>query len=108
MYIHKIAERDTKELAPGIMGRTFWGEKMLVSVAELEPNTTGKLHSHPHEQVGTLIEGAVTFRIAGEEYHAEPGYVFVIPGGVEHSASTGDAKAVIMEVFSPVREEFKY
>ena len=108
MYVFNPKEREPKELAPGITARTFWGEKMLVSVAELAPHTQGKLHSHPHEQAGSVLEGRVDFVVDEQSYTAGVGSIFVIPGNVEHSASTGAERAVLMEVFSPVREEFKY
>ncbi len=108
MYFYDPSERETKKLAPGVIARTFWGDKMLVSVVELAPDTPLPAHSHPHEQVGTVLEGSVTFTIAGESKALARGEVFVVPGGVEHSAHTGPEGATVMDVFSPVREEFKY
>jgi quercetin dioxygenase-like cupin family protein len=107
MYIYNPERRERKVLAPGITARTFWGEKMLLSVAEIAPHTQGRLHSHPHEQVGTVLEGTVSFTVDGHSFTATAGTVFVIPGDVEHSASTSENRAVLLEVFSPVREEFK-
>ena len=36
------------------------------------------------------------------------GDIYVVPGGVEHEVSRCDAGARLFEVFSPVREEYKY
>ena len=108
MYYYDPSTRASKELAPGIEARTFWGEKMLVSVVELAPNMPLPVHSHPHEQVGTVLEGSVTFTIGGEVKALARGEVFIVPGGVEHSAQTGPAGATVMDVFSPAREDLKY
>ena len=108
MYFYDPSERETKELAPGIDARTFWGEKMLVSMVDLAPNMPLPAHSHPHEQVGTVLEGSLTFTIAGETKQLGRGDVFVVPGDVEHSAHTGPDGAKVMDVFSPVREDLKY
>lgn len=107
-YFCDIETREAKEIAPGIAMRTFWGENMLMAVVNLEPNTPLPNHSHPHEQVGTVISGMMELTIAGGTRQLHPGDTYIIPGGVEHSARTGNAGAVVMDVFSPVREEYKY
>ncbi len=108
MYTVNPKERMSKELLPGIVARTFWGNEMLMAVVDVDPNTHLPTHSHPHEQVGMVIEGEVRFTIAEEEHLLGPGDVYVIPGGVEHSAKTGETAAKVIDVFSPVREEYKY
>lgn len=108
MYYHNPKTRVPKELMPGIVGRTFWGQKMLVTVVELAPHTELPRHSHPHEQLGYVIEGHIQFDIDGQVHILNPGEVFIIPGGVEHGAQTFDQPVKIFDVFSPVREEYKY
>ncbi len=108
MYFYDPKERKTKELAPGVVARTFWGEKMLVSVVEFVPNAEAPMHSHPHEQVGSVLEGQVTVVIEGESRTLGAGELFIVPGGVEHAATAGPDGAKVMDIFSPVREEFKY
>ena len=108
MYFYNPSERQPKELLPGIVARTFWGEQMLIAVVELEPHTQLPAHSHPHEQVGIIIEGDLEFTVAGEVRRLKPGDVYVIPGNVEHAARTFEQPVKVMDVFSPVREEYKY
>lgn len=108
MYYYHPNERETRELAPGIVTRTFWGENMLVSMVDLAPDMPLPAHSHPHEQVGTILEGSLTFTIAGDTQELSQGDVFIVPGGVEHSARTGPHGAKVMDVFSPVREDLQY
>ena len=108
MYYYTPSQRPPKELIPGINARTFWGEKMLVAVVELDPHVHLPVHSHPHEQAGTVLEGEIEFTVAGETRRLKPGDVYVIPGGVEHEARTFDHPVRVMDVFSPVREEYKY
>lgn len=108
MYYYDPKDRDTKELAPGIIARTFWGENMLAAVVDLDPRTELPLHNHPHEQLGLVIEGEIEFTIGGEVKTLKPGDVYLIPGGVEHGAATFDHPVKVIDVFSPVREEYKY
>jgi quercetin dioxygenase-like cupin family protein len=108
MYFYDPQTRTPKELAPGILARTFWGQKMLMAVVELEANSVVPQHSHPHEQVGILLEGEMELTIQGETRQLKAGEVYIIPGDVEHSARVGDSPAKAVDVFSPVREEYKF
>ena len=107
-YFYDTAQRDTKELAPGVQARTFWGERMLVAVVDLAPNAVVPLHSHPHEQSGIVLDGELELTVADESRLLQTGQVYMIPGGVEHRASAGPAGAKVADIFSPVREEYKY
>jgi quercetin dioxygenase-like cupin family protein len=107
-YFYDPAERTPKEIFPGVVSRTFWGEKMLLSLLELEPGCVVPLHSHPHEQVGILLEGEFEFTIGGETRHVKAGDIFVIPGGVEHTLTVGDKPVRALDIFSPVREDYQW
>ncbi|MBU1660648.1 MAG: cupin domain-containing protein [Chloroflexi bacterium] len=107
MYFHNPISRTPKELIPGIVARTLWGQKMLMALVDLDPNTLMPMHSHPHEQVGIVIEGEIEFTIGEETRNLKPGDVYVIPGGVKHGAQTFGQPVKVMDVFSPVREEYK-
>jgi quercetin dioxygenase-like cupin family protein len=108
MYFHDPSERETKELLPGIVARTFWGKNMLAAVVDLDPETVLPVHSHPHEQLGIVIKGEFELTIGGEARKLKPGDVYLIPGDVEHGAKTFTNPVKVMDVFSPVREEYKY
>ncbi len=108
MYFYDPKQRGTKELAPGARTRTFWGDKMTLSIVEIDPNSEVPRHTHPHEQGGMMIEGELEMNIAGESKLLKPGDVYIIPGNVEHWARTRNTPARVMDIFSPVREEFKY
>ncbi len=108
MYFCDIENREAKEVVPGIRIRTFWGENMLLSDVELDPGAQLPVHSHPHEQAGTVISGLLTLTIGGETRDLRPGDAYIIPGGVEHSAIAGPTLTRVIDIFSPVREEYKY
>jgi quercetin dioxygenase-like cupin family protein len=107
-YFYKPAERTPKELFPGALSRTFWGEKVLFSYLELAPGAVVPPHSHPHEQAGMVIEGELAFTIGDETGTVKAGEIFIIPGGVQHSVKVGDQPARVLDVFSPVREEYQW
>jgi quercetin dioxygenase-like cupin family protein len=107
-YFCDAAGREKKVLAPGIVARTFWGEKMLMSLVDIEPGAALPLHSHPHEQHGTIMAGVLHMTIDGETRALTAGDIYVIPGGIVHGAEAGPEGAQVLDIFAPVREEYKY
>lgn len=108
MPFYTPAERTPKELLPGMVARSFWGDKLLLNLLELAPHAVVPLHSHPHEQAGILLEGEMELTINGETRRIKTGDIFVIPGGVEHSVRVLDKPCKALDIFSPVREEYKW
>ena len=108
MYFCDIENRAPKELIPGLNIRSFWGEKMTLMTVDLEPGTEVPLHSHHYEQIGTVISGEINFTINGETQLLQTGACYIIPGHVEHSAVAGETAVVLVEAFSPLREEYHY
>jgi len=107
-YFYDSSARTPKELLPGVASRTFWGERMLVSLVDLAPGAVIPPHAHPHEQVGTVISGEMELTIAGETRRVTVGDIYVIPGDVEHSVRMGESPCQVVEMFAPVREEYKF
>jgi quercetin dioxygenase-like cupin family protein len=62
-------------------------------------------HCHPYEQTGYLVSGRLRFTVAGERFDAVPGSSWSIAADVEHAAEVLE-DAVVIEVFSPVREDY--
>lgn len=102
----KHENNDYTELIPGILIKNLvHGKNTLTAKFKLVKGCNLPKHSHPHEQTGYLISGKMKFSIAGEHYLAEPGDSWCIGGDIEHSAEVLE-DAVVIEVFSPVREDY--
>jgi len=106
-YFCDYGSREFKELFPGVRSKTFWQDHMLLSVLEMDPGTVVPMHSHPHEQAGTVFEGEFEMTIGNETKMMRPGDAYMIPGGVPHGVTIGDQLVRALDVFSPVREEYK-
>lgn len=107
-YFKETQNRGFKELAPGAKTQTFWGDNVLLSLVTIDANSEVPWHTHPHEQAGILVEGQLEMGIGDEIKVLNPGDMYIIPGEVNHYAKTNDKAAVALDIFSPVREEFKY
>lgn len=108
MFFYDPSTRESIELTKGIHGRTFWGNKLLLAVVDLEENSILPNHSHPHEQGGIVIKGELELTIAGEAKTLVPGDIYIIPGGIEHSARVRSQPAQVVDIFTPVREDLQY
>lgn len=105
-YYHNPQEKAHRDIAPGVHARPFWGDGIMLVVVDLDPNSEVPMHSHPHEQAGTVLEGEIEFMIAGERKLLHTGDLYFIPQNVEHSASTKEFGARVIDVFTPPREDF--
>lgn len=108
MPYYDPSTRATKQLQPGIITRTFWGEHMLAGVVDLAARAVLPEHSHPQEQITYVLQGELHFNLDGNQHTVQAGELIVIPGGMPHSAVVGDADAKALDIFSPVREDMKY
>jgi quercetin dioxygenase-like cupin family protein len=101
--VHSLAPQQIWE---GVVGRTVHGERVTLSVLELDAGTAVPEHSHENEQVGVLLQGSLRFTIGGETRELGPGGTWRILANVPHSVTVGDEPVVLVEVFSPVREDW--
>jgi quercetin dioxygenase-like cupin family protein len=54
-----------------------------------------------------LLEGELTFTIGGQTQTLKPGEMWRIPGGVRPQRRGGDQPVKALEVFHPVREDYR-
>ncbi len=101
-----ISDFTPVEPVPGCRLRTPFGQNLMLSYLEMDAGAEIPLHHHPHEQGGILLKGKVQLTIGDETRVVEPGAMFLIPPNVPHRAVAVDGPAVVMDVFSPVREDY--
>ena len=93
-------------MAAGIERRTLvYGQKTLMAEFRLKKGSVLPRHAHPHEQTGYLVQGRLRFTVGEETRDVQAGDSWCIAGGVAHSVEVAD-DALVIEVFSPVREDF--
>lgn len=66
---------------------------------------TGPLHSHPHVQASYVVSGRFEITIDGKIEEMGPGDSFLIQSNLMHAARCLEAGEII-EVFTPIREDF--
>lgn len=106
-YFVTKPECSRHQIFPGVLINTVAGENTMLSIVELEPRSEVLPHKHPHEQMGMLISGQLTFTIGDETRTIQAGEMWRIPGGVVHGCVAGDEPAVALDVFNPIREDYR-
>ena len=106
-YFPSAEECGRHTIFPGVNIRTCAGEKMTISVASLAAGSVVEEHAHVHEQMGMVLEGRLIFHIGDEQRTLGPGDLFRIPSNVRHKVITLDQPAKVIDVFCPVREEYR-
>ncbi len=96
-----------RKLGEGITTRIFVGDNAMLSVVRIAPHSTGKVHNHPQEQWGILLEGECVRIQGGQEVAMKAGDFWHTPGDVPHGIRTGDVGATVLDVFSPPRDEYR-
>ena len=91
----------------GLTARLIAGDNLMALFGRLAPGTVLPLHSHRHEQITYVLEGAAYLQIAGEERELGPGDGALVPGDLTHGiVRVGPEGCSIIEVYTPVREEY--
>lgn len=106
MFVRGSA-KECKTMLEGIQRQTLAnGEKSLLCKFILEKDADLPWHSHPHEQIGYLISGAIKFMAEGQEdFIATLGDSWVFPGEVKHAAKVLE-RTELVEVFVPARVDY--
>ena len=107
VYFPDTEEQGRHTIFPGVTIRTAAAERMMLSLVDLAPRSVVEEHSHPHEQVGMVVSGRAVFVIGGEERTLGPGDLYRIPGGVKHKVRALEEPVQALDIFTPVREEYR-
>jgi quercetin dioxygenase-like cupin family protein len=106
MYHCTFDEFKAKSLTAGVDIKSLTGEKMSMVIFNIAPGSDIPEHAHPHEQMGTVLKGALELTIGEEKKVVRPGDAWRIPSDVVHSGHCLDEAAEVLEFFAPPREDY--
>ena len=95
-----------EQIADGVERQMIWGEHIMVCRLRFRPRVVTAVHSHPHEQITIVERGRVEFLIDGQRRIANAGDLLHFPSHIQHGATMLDEEVVLIDIFSPIREEF--
>ncbi len=80
------------------------GEHANIQHFRIEPGAVVPEHSHPHEQLGYVVSGTLTFHVGGTEVAVEAGDSYHFAGDEPHAAENRGQDIVEgIDIFSPPR-----
>lgn len=106
MQIRSSDDAESVEAAPDVhLSQLAVGDETSVQWFDVAPGANVPEHSHPHEQVGFVYEGELTFLLEGDEaITVGAGGSYRLEGGEIHAAENrGGTTVRAIDVFSPPR-----
>lgn len=103
---HTVADIQPFEISRGFNARLIHTDTMTLAYVDIDDGADLSEHSHVHEQVLNVLEGRFELTVSGKPHILAAGDVFAIPSNVPHSGRAL-TKCRILDVFNPVREDFR-
>jgi quercetin dioxygenase-like cupin family protein len=92
---------------PGLIRKTLAQSKtMMICEFRFDAHIKIPIHSHPHDQVGYLVEGHVEMTIDGKKYELNKGDSYCAPSNIPHGVYTLEP-SLIVDTFCPPREDYQ-
>ncbi|WP_406603204.1 cupin domain-containing protein [Neobacillus dielmonensis] len=86
-----------------LLGR---GGSMMMTEVTFKLGAVGAIHSHPHEQISYIVQGSFEFDLNGKKQKVEKGDSIYIPSNTLHGVKALEENSVILDIFTPQREDF--
>ncbi|NLM78208.1 MAG: cupin domain-containing protein [Ruminococcaceae bacterium] len=103
-----VFNHETKavDLGGGVTRRvlSYANDLMLVEVS-MKAGSKGAVHQHPHHQVSYIAKGSFRFNLNGDIRTVSQGDSIYIAPDLPHGIEALD-DAIIVDTFSPAREDF--
>jgi quercetin dioxygenase-like cupin family protein len=94
------------DIWPDVVARTVDGDRCSLAVVELGPGAVVAEHAHENEQLGLVVSGSVSFRVADETRELGPGATWRIPPNTPHEVHAGPTGAIVVDLFAPARDDW--
>ena len=95
-----------ERIAEGIDRQMIVGQNIMICRLRFDAFVVTPAHRHPHEQVTLVMQGKVKFTLDTEERVVSAGDVLHFPSNHWHGATMLDEEVVLIDIFSPIREDF--
>jgi quercetin dioxygenase-like cupin family protein len=95
-----------ENLSEGIARQMIVGERLMICRLQFAPHVVTPVHDHPHEQMTLVERGRVLFVVGDEERVVQAGDILHFPPGCRHGATMLEEEVVLIDIFTPLREDF--
>jgi len=106
-YFQELPQASLEQIAPGIRRFIFSLNRVMSIYFQIDPRVVIGQHSHPHEQMGMLIQGKMKWRIGDKETILQAPALYRVPSNEPHQVEVlGNETLIVLDIFSPIREDF--
>ena len=102
---HRWDEIALERVTEMLSRKIVTGEREMLAQVYLKAGCVVPMHAHESEQMTYILQGALRFRVGGEEITVREGEVLHIPSRIEHQAEALD-DTFSLDVFSPIRQDW--
>jgi quercetin dioxygenase-like cupin family protein len=95
-----------ERISEGIDRQMIVGQNIMICRLRFDAHVVTPAHQHPHEQITFVMQGKVKFTLGDEERVVSSGDVLHFPSNHWHGATMLDEEVVLIDIFSPIREDF--
>jgi quercetin dioxygenase-like cupin family protein len=95
-----------ERISEGIERQMVVGDNLMICRLKIQPRVVTPVHAHVHEQITMVERGRVLYVVDGVERVVAAGDVLHFPPNVPHGATMLDEEVVLVDVFTPKREDF--
>ncbi|MGN0135167.1 cupin domain-containing protein [Anaerotignum sp.] len=82
-----------------------YSENMMICEIRMEKGAVISSHAHPHEQCSTIISGKCAYTVGAETKEVQAGDSVMVGSDVPHAIIALE-KTLVMDAFTPMREDF--
>lgn len=95
-----------ENISEGIDRQMIVGQNIMICRLRFDPHVVTPPHRHPHEQMTFVMKGKARFVMDTDERVVSAGDVLHFPSEYWHGATILDEEVVLIDIFSPIREDF--
>ena len=103
--LHRLEDLPREDMIEGIQRRFLSGERTTIGQVWFKKGAVVPEHSHESEQMSFIVEGALRFKLAGEDVIVRTGEILAIPSMLPHSAEALE-DTYDLDLFAPRREDW--
>lgn len=104
--LYRWSEVENEQLNPLLARQFVTGSQAMLSRIVLTKGCVVPMHSHPHEQIAFVLEGALRFTLGDRAIHiVKAGEILVIPGSLSHTVVALE-DTINLDIFAPPRQDW--
>jgi quercetin dioxygenase-like cupin family protein len=83
-----------------------YGGNVMMAEISFEKDAVGSIHTHPHEQITYVLQGSFEFNVDGKIQKVGKGDSIYIPSNAVQGVKSLEENSMLVDIFTPMREDF--